>query len=95
MAGIYKAYDIRGIYPDQINAVIEAAREAGDSQIVNLVVFVCEGGFRFQELQFLFRAVMAVSRPAHRYTTTADSAVERRICERNFERAVAGCRRCR
>jgi integrase len=41
------------IYPDQINAVIETAREAGDSQVVNLVVFVCEGGFRFQELQFL------------------------------------------
>ncbi|MGB0715134.1 MAG: tyrosine-type recombinase/integrase [Phycisphaerae bacterium] len=41
------------IYPDQINAVIEKAREAGDHQIVNLIVFICEGGFRFQELQFL------------------------------------------
>lgn len=41
------------IYPDQINAVIEAARGAGDTQIVNLIVFICEGGFRFQELQFL------------------------------------------
>jgi len=41
------------IYPDQINAVIEKARDAGDHQIVNMVVFVCEGGFRFQELQFL------------------------------------------
>jgi site-specific recombinase XerD len=41
------------IYPDQVNAVIEKARQAGDHQIVNLIVFVCEGGFRFQELQFL------------------------------------------
>jgi len=41
------------IYPDQVNAVIEMARQAGDYQIVNLIVFVCEGGFRFQELQFL------------------------------------------
>ena len=36
------------IYPDQINAVIKTAIEAGDTQVVNLVVFVCEGGFRFQ-----------------------------------------------
>jgi site-specific recombinase XerD len=41
------------IYPDQVNAVIEKAHQAGDPQIVNLIVFVCEGGFRFQELQFL------------------------------------------
>lgn len=41
------------IYPDQINAVLEKAREARDHQIANLVVFICEGGFRFQELQFL------------------------------------------
>lgn len=41
------------IYPDQVNAVIEAAHKADDIQIVNLIVFVCEGGFRFQELQFL------------------------------------------
>lgn len=41
------------IYPDQVNAVIEKARQAGDHQVVNLIVFVCEGGFRFQELQFL------------------------------------------
>ncbi len=41
------------IYPDQVNAVIEAAARRFDPQIVNLIVFVCEGGFRFQELQFL------------------------------------------
>jgi integrase len=41
------------IYPDQINAVIEAASKHFDTQIVNLIVFICEGGFRFQELQFL------------------------------------------
>jgi len=41
------------IYPDQVNAVMEKAHEAVDHQIVNLIVFVCEGGFRFQELQFL------------------------------------------
>jgi site-specific recombinase XerD len=41
------------IYPDQVNAVIEKAQQAGDHQTVNLIVFVCEGGFRFQELQFL------------------------------------------
>ena len=41
------------IYPDQVNAVIEAALRHGDRQIANLVVFVCEGGFRLQELQFL------------------------------------------
>ena len=28
-------------------------KEHNDTQIVNLVVFVCDGGFRFQELQFL------------------------------------------
>ena len=41
------------IYPDQINAVIEVAQRHFDSQIANLIAFVCEGGFRFQELQFL------------------------------------------
>ncbi len=41
------------IYPDQINAVIEVASAYFDTQIVNIIVFVCEGGFRFQELQFL------------------------------------------
>ncbi len=41
------------IYPDQVNAVIEAAANHFDTQIVNLIVFICEGGFRFQELQFL------------------------------------------
>jgi len=41
------------IYPDQVNAVIEAALRNGDRQIANLIVFVCEGGFRLQELQFL------------------------------------------
>ena len=41
------------IYPDQINAIIEVANKHFDRQIANLVVFVCEGGFRFQELQFL------------------------------------------
>lgn len=41
------------IYPDQVNAVIEAAMKEFDTQIVNLITFVCEGGFRFQELQFL------------------------------------------
>jgi site-specific recombinase XerD len=41
------------IYPDQINAVIEVAARHFDSQIINIIVFVCEGGFRFQELQFL------------------------------------------
>jgi len=41
------------IYPDQVNAVIEVAAKHFDMQIVNLIVFVCEGGFRFQEIQFL------------------------------------------
>lgn len=41
------------IYPDQINAVMEKALAQGDRQLANLIVFVCEGGFRFQELQFL------------------------------------------
>ncbi len=41
------------IYPDQVNAVIEAAMKEYDTQIVNLITFICEGGFRFQELQFL------------------------------------------
>jgi integrase len=41
------------IYPDQINAVIEVAAKHFDTQIVNLIIFICEGGFRFQELQFL------------------------------------------
>lgn len=41
------------IYPDQVNAVIEAAMKEFDTQIVNLITFICEGGFRFQELQFL------------------------------------------
>ena len=41
------------IYPDQVNAVIEVAANHFDTQIVNLITFVCEGGFRFQELQFL------------------------------------------
>ena len=41
------------IYPDQVNAVIEVARKHNDTQIANLIAFVCEGGFRFQELQFL------------------------------------------
>jgi site-specific recombinase XerD len=41
------------IYPDQINAVIDVALRHGDRQMVNLIVFVCEGGFRFQKLQFL------------------------------------------
>lgn len=41
------------IYPDQVNAVLEVATNHFDTQIVNLIVFVCEGGFRFQELQFL------------------------------------------
>jgi len=41
------------IYPEQVNRIIETALRNGDHQIVNMVVFVCEGGFRFQELQFL------------------------------------------
>lgn len=41
------------IYPDQINAVMVKALEHDDRQTVNLIMFVCEGGFRFQELQFL------------------------------------------
>jgi integrase len=41
------------IHPDQVNAIIDRALHHGDPQIVNLLVFVCEGGFRFQELQFL------------------------------------------
>jgi site-specific recombinase XerD len=41
------------IYPDQINAVIAVAVRHFDSQIVNIILFICEGGFRFQELQFL------------------------------------------
>jgi integrase len=41
------------IYPDQVNAIVEAALRHGDRQTANLIVFVCEGGFRFQELQFL------------------------------------------
>lgn len=41
------------IYPEEINAVIAEAIKRGDRQIANLLVFVCEGGYRFQELQFL------------------------------------------
>lgn len=41
------------IYPEQINAIIRVATEHGDSQIANLIVFVCEAGFRFREVQFL------------------------------------------
>jgi site-specific recombinase XerD len=41
------------LYPDQINAIIAKAVEAGDLQIANMIAFVCEGGFRFQEMQFL------------------------------------------
>jgi site-specific recombinase XerC len=41
------------IYPDQVNAVIAAAAAHDDRQIVNLVVFICGGGFRFQEVQFM------------------------------------------
>ncbi|MGB2986810.1 MAG: tyrosine-type recombinase/integrase [Phycisphaerae bacterium] len=41
------------IYPEQINEIIRVARSHNDTQTINLVVFVCEGGFRFQELQFL------------------------------------------
>lgn len=41
------------IHPDQVNAIIDKALEKNDPQIVNLIVFVCEGGFRLQELQFL------------------------------------------
>lgn len=41
------------IYPEQINETIRVARSHNDTQTINLVVFVCEGGFRFQELQFL------------------------------------------
>jgi len=41
------------IQPAQVNAIIAKAKEQGDRQIVELVVFICEGGFRFQELQFL------------------------------------------
>lgn len=41
------------ITPEQVNAVIKAALAGDDRQVVNLIVFVCEGGFRFQELQFL------------------------------------------
>lgn len=41
------------IYPEQVNEIIRVARSHNDTQIINLVVFVCEGGFRFQELQFL------------------------------------------
>ena len=41
------------IYPDQVNAVIDVAARHFDTQTVNLIVFICEGGFRFQELQFL------------------------------------------
>lgn len=41
------------IYPKEVNAVIKEAINNGDRQIANLIVFVCEGGFRLQELQFL------------------------------------------
>ncbi len=41
------------IYPQQINDIIRVASEYNDTQIVNLIVFICEGGFRFQEVQFL------------------------------------------
>lgn len=41
------------IYPDQVNAIMEKALARGDRQIANVIAFVCEGGFRFQELQFL------------------------------------------
>jgi site-specific recombinase XerD len=41
------------IYPNQINAIVEVANRHHDTQIVNLIVFICEGGLRFQEVQFL------------------------------------------
>lgn len=41
------------IQPAQVNAMIAKAERHHDRQVVNLIVFICEGGFRFQELQFL------------------------------------------
>ncbi len=41
------------ICPEQINEIIRVARSHNDTQTINMVVFICEGGFRFQELQFL------------------------------------------
>lgn len=41
------------IQPAQVNAILAKARDQDDWLIVNLVAFICEGGFRFQELQFL------------------------------------------
>lgn len=41
------------IRPEQVNAIIAKAIEHRDRQIVDMIVFMCEGGFRFQELQFL------------------------------------------
>lgn len=43
----------RPIYPGQINTIINVANKAHHTQMANLILFVCEGGFRFQELQFL------------------------------------------
>lgn len=41
------------IRPEQVNAIIAKAIEYHDQQIARMVAFLCEGGFRFQELQFL------------------------------------------
>jgi integrase len=41
------------ISPNHINPIIEVARNHRDWQIMNLIVFFCEGGFRFQDVQFL------------------------------------------
>ncbi len=41
------------ISPEDINAILRVAAKHNDTQIANMIVFMCEGGFRFQELQFL------------------------------------------
>jgi len=41
------------IRPEQINAIIAIAINHRDHQVARIVVFMCEGGFRFQEMQFL------------------------------------------
>lgn len=52
------------IYPEQVNEIIRVALENNDTQIANLIVFVCEAGFRFQEMQFLQVGDMDLDRRA-------------------------------
>lgn len=45
-------FRFQSAYPDQVNAVSETALKHFDTQIANLIVFVCEGGFREEYAKF-------------------------------------------